>query len=92
MVRQSGLRFFTDAICSDYPDGMRDLKRRMREVGSYARPGAHDRLSLSPKSVNTMIANAYLRQFLEPANLQKSTEWLVRGMHYCFYQQTRVVC
>jgi len=46
----------------------------MREVGSYARPGAHDRLALSPKSVNAMIANANLWQFLEPANLQKSTE------------------
>ena len=46
----------------------------MREVGIYAWPGAHDRLALSSKSVNAMIANANLQRFLEPVNLQKSTE------------------
>jgi len=34
---------------------------------------AHDRLALSPKSANAMIANANLQRFLEPVNLQKST-------------------
>lgn len=74
LVRQKGWRFFTDAIRSNYPGGMRALKRRMREVGIYAWPGAHDRLALSSKSVNAMIANANLQRFLEPVNLQKSTE------------------
>jgi len=74
LIRQKGWRFFSTSIRSDYPGGMRALERRMREVRHYTRLGAHDRLSLSPKSVNAMIANAYLRQFLEPANLQKSTE------------------
>jgi len=46
----------------------------MREVGIYARPGAHARLARSPKSVNAKIANANLQRFLEPVNLQKSTE------------------
>jgi len=64
LVRQNGWRFFSDAIRFHYPGGMRALKRSVREVGSDARPGAHDRLSLSPESVSVMIANAYLRQFL----------------------------